>query len=988
MGGETREISLDGDLHLECPRQRSFKENKSCDIAEGYPVRKGTSATYLGHGEEEVIAEHSTRDKYPMEGGAFTKHPSNGKYNKMDGNMSSRLNGQMVVANLEGGNCPGCANLYGRPHQGELPKCCEEENNRRSNRTCEQPQWNRTNGERDTKRSLNGLLRHDENCPHFKALKIFHHIREGGANEGDGHSSSSWNDTDYTNFENSDAEDDSCGEGEEDVAQGVNFGTTLENISPSNNQAARTIGTTLEHYGWRRKKKKKKKKCTYEQASERESDQVLHNMANQKLTGTSVMLTGEKSKYIYKLVPFFKNGEAKFYMNAFTAYDQLRGQFRRAPEGLDKRCERDDRGKRYRLGELHTSMKSAMAYFYLMNEKVMSATRNRPPRSSPCKGTLQGGQMHDAMEHPPNCTATSTSIPTTSANTNGDHFRENYVEESPEVERPPCDNPQLDKPNSTLKSPRRGEEDTNGTIRSSSHYAVQNLDEHKRPVEEGKTRFPLSADSPAYVGSDIISCHHLQGRNGHYTKNRNTSALGEHRVLAFLVRQKLIPKFYNIVPVYRCEGKEASSYLGETHKIKSGSQSAGSDADCVLEGRRNKPHEEEPPLNGKRDDIVMRKDIPVKEAEKWRVGKLSDLVKAAEGTPSGDPPERTVHLALKLKKICHTINPRNQNVLDLKLGYNTLKDNDMQFSERLKEESDSIPWSEKEKYVKRWSRMKKDIRSAHLNTSDEHIIHLSARDMNLPPVFFNYDNHEIYCLLKSWKQEITARITTQRRLGFRICALVCGVEQQDVLTDQGVRQFYVDSVAKYGSLAHGGAGCYGKQDHQHNQHNHLQHDGARTPPSIDHCYDRVDNKLQISRDVGLHLREEHVVYALSYFFKSIVSIVLPKLISLKVWLEEQHVYSFCSTSLLIIYDRSNPQTCDVKWIDFTYSFDNTVSPSICEEMKRERLNLDILLGVNNLIKLCRTVFSDGEVPPSPSYPSSGERKQSHLGIHDQPKVNP
>ncbi|EUD68270.1 hypothetical protein C922_01290 [Plasmodium inui San Antonio 1] len=1027
MEMEGREMSLDGDFHLGCSSQRSFKENSSFNMAEGCSVRKGISATYLGHHEEKEIAENSPREGFHIQGGPFRRNVSNEEYNQMDANMTKHRNEQMVHANLEGGNCPRCVNLYSGSEQGELLKGFQKEldrekNIRRSNPTCEQAQWNGTNPKRDTQRSRSGLLAHEENCPYSKTLEIFHHLGEEGANQGDGHSSTSWNGTDYTNFENSDAEVDSCGNDEEDASQGVNFGTTLENISPSNNPAVHTVDSSLEHYGWRKGKKKKKR--SYQEATDRESDQVLYNMANQKLTGTSVMLTGEKSKYIYKLVPFFKNGEAKFYMNAFAAYEQLHGQFRRALRGVSYG---DERNRPDRLEELHTNMQSAMAYFYLMNEKTMSATRKKPPRSSPCKGTLEGDQGDDVKEHPPNWAAGSTSIPTasipiTSANTDGTHFKRDCVEDCPEVERPPCDNPQLEKSNSTLKSPRLGvgftpeeEDNTNGGIRSSIHYAmhtpeekklVKLLGEHTYPVEEGQKQFPPSADLPAWVGSDIMSCHRLQGRSGHYKRNRNTSALGRHRVLAFLVKQKLIPKCYNIVPVYPCEGEDAASYLAETNKMSDESQSAGSTAENVPEARKTEPHVEEPLLNGRRHDVAVRSDMPGKEAEKWRVGKLSDLVnlndlvKAAEGIRRENPPERTIHLALKLKKMCHTIDPRNQNVLDLKLGYNTLKDNDTQFSERLKEESDSIEWSEKEKYVKRWSRMKKDIRSRHLNTSDEHIIDLSARDMNLPPAFFNYDNHEIYCLLKSWKQEITARMTTQRRLGFRICALVCGVEQQDVLTDERVRDFYADCVEKYGPVVDGSSfsgnceNC-GSQDYQHSglchslqhthlsQHNHPQRDGDAPPPSINHCYDSVHKKLQISRDVGLHLREEHVVYALTYFFKSIVSIVLPKLISLKVWLEEQQVYSFCSTSLLIIYDRRNPQTCDIKWIDFTYSFDNTVSPRRYEQMKHERHNLDILFGLNNLIKLCRTVFSDSEIPPSLSCPSSSEKKRSHPGIHDQ-----
>ncbi|KJP87142.1 hypothetical protein AK88_03189 [Plasmodium fragile] len=159
MEKESQEMSLDGDLHLECNPQGGFKENKSCDVAEeGCHVIKEINATNLGHREEEV-----------------------------------------------GG----------------------QEKSSSTNHTCEQPQWNCTNRMRQTRRNCNGPFEHEENCLHLKALEIFHHLGEEGTNQGgDDHSSTSCNDTDYTNFEDSDAEVDSCGDDEEDVAQEVNFGTT------------------------------------------------------------------------------------------------------------------------------------------------------------------------------------------------------------------------------------------------------------------------------------------------------------------------------------------------------------------------------------------------------------------------------------------------------------------------------------------------------------------------------------------------------------------------------------------------------------------------------------------------------------------------------------------------------------------------------------------------------------------------------------------
>ncbi|GAW81409.1 hypothetical protein, conserved [Plasmodium gonderi] len=494
-------------------------------------------------------------------------------------------------------------------------------------------------------------------------------------------------------------------------------------------------------------------------------------------------------------------------------------------------------------------------------------------------------------------------------------------------------------------------------------------------------------------------------RNEERTGYRHTDALYEQQqVLSFLVHKKLIPKCYSIVPVYPCvkEGEnqedEATSDIavgegtkaefinpgeekyGEKRELRGvkkimGTQSSGSILNQTAEVNRKTQQEDETNRSEKCGKNVVRKGThtQTKGVEIWKIGKMNDFMKELEVDRLGKRVKKQdkckgLHLALKLEKMCNSIAVENQNILDLKLGYNTLKDNDLLFNPELIKESNSIEWCEKEKYVKRWSRMKKDIRNEYINTSDEHIIDISARDIKLPPAFYKYDNNEIYSLLKSWKQEITARKTTQKTLGFRICALLYHIHYPNVLKDEDIKNIYANYVAK-NELTE-------DNKKKMNDQNHVKKYFPKEKIGIENCYDHVHKKLQISRDIGLHLSEEHVLYLLTIFFKHIVSIVLPKLINLKIWLQEQRIYSFCSTSLLIIYDKKNPCTCDIKWIDFTYSFPNSMSPNNYEQMKNKKPNLDIIFGINNLINLFRTVFVGTEIPPSVSFPLSSEKRWS------------
>ncbi|CAD2094966.1 kinase, putative [Plasmodium vinckei lentum] len=488
-----------------------------------------------------------------------------------------------------------------------------------------------------------------------------------------------------------------------------------------------------------------------ENNNDNDSSKILYNLAGSKLTGTSIMLSDKNEKYIYKIIPFFKNGESKFYMNAIRSYNQIYGTFQ--------------------------------------NEK---------------------------------------------------------------------------------------------------------------------TQFVNDQNYSFYVN-----------------------------MLAFLIKEKLIPKCYDIVPVYQCrenkiDDKQTNEYFCNSHEME-------------------------------QSDSPILSNV----SEKWKIFMDNEIMKNENKIVDSGEMGR-MHLALKLKRICSKIKYDDQHLLDLKLGYNSIKDNDIFFNKELLRESESIDWDSRENYIKKWSKMKKDIRKIYKNNIDQYIIQITAKDLNLPEQFYKYNSNEIYFLLKSWKQEISSLKTTQRTLGFRICAFIYYIKYANLLTTEEIDDLYNKVLKSYNNSSNN------TQNGKLKKYNEKKIE-------INECYDKLNHVLKISREYGMRLHDELVLYFLEIFLKNIANIILPKLVKLKIWLENQSLYTFCSTSILIIYDKNNPSSCDMRWIDFTYSFEN-FNYFKNDNPINKKFNSDIIFGINNLIKICKNIIVNKNIP-IPISSNDQKEKNVSIGVH-------
>ncbi|SCQ16516.1 kinase, putative [Plasmodium ovale] len=668
--------------------------------------------------------------------------------------------------------------------------------------------------------------------------------------------------------------------------------------------------------------KGKQKKEHIGSGDEKEEDEILYNMASMKLTGTSIMLTNEKSRYIYKVIPFFKNGEAKFYIKAFEAYSALYGRdCIRACAPIPTRCA---------LGHAH--------------EEVVDPHDNNCDTEKSGKGTVIPGHRQNSVLLSGNITheATHDAVCDTTHVSIHDEINDNIrdIDDVPSIEY----NKVHGGPVMPLQNDHTFRPMGNGLLEGNNTKACRGLVQ----MEANTKRLTINMkESPSKVHMEDNTCKEkLQNwdfQNGkqnmhehdkdpvatkseYPNKTNDKCASNEKYTLSFLVKHKLIPRCYSIVSVYRCRGN-GQKVEGEVGEIP---QSA-------------------PDIESKRD-----KKMTIRDDETWRVGRCVEEEKSSA--------EHGSFMALKLKKVCSKISPENQHILDLKLGYYSLRNNDKKFNKELLKESEMIDWYEKERCVKKWSEMKKKMRKENLDMSDKHITYITPEDLNLPYSFHKYNSKDIYCLLKSWKQEITSLKTTQRTLGFRICALIYYTKCVNMLKDEYINEFYQNHILNNEVV----------YLHELTQEERKKIYSKREKVTLKDCYDSEKKRLRIGRDIGLNLSEAQVLYFLVLFLKKIVHIVLPKLMNLKMWLEEQTVYSFCSTSLLIIYDKKNTSFCDVKWIDFTYSFENEHCVEEKMGKQKRKLNADILFGINNLIKLCKTVFSNVSIPPAVSLLSRGE----------------
>ncbi|VEV57271.1 kinase, putative [Plasmodium vinckei vinckei] len=568
----------------------------------------------------------------------------------------------------------------------------------------------------------------------------------------------------------------------------------------------------------------------FDNSFENDSSKILYNLAGFKLTGTSIMLSDKNEKYIYKIIPFFKNGESKFYINAIRSYNNVYGTFQN--------------GKTQFINDQNYS-------FYV----------------NMCENLFEGIK-------------------------NGDTNYEKNI-------------------------------DTVNLYGSSKKLKIKND----------------SSVSPKYINDNV------EKENSFLHKLSNANDNGERKdnnMLAFLIKEKLIPKCYDIVPVYQCKenkiddpqmgGKETNEYFCNSDKIEQSDSPILSNA-----------------------------------SEKWKIFMDNEMIKNENKIVSSSEMGR-MHLALKLKRICSKIKYNNQHLLDLKLGYNSIKDNDIFFNKELLRESESIDWDSRESYIKKWSKMKKDIRKKYKNNIDQYIIQITAKDLNLPEQFYKYNSNEIYFLLKSWKQEMSSLKTTQRSLGFRICAFIYYIKYANLLTTEEIDNLYNKVLTSYNNSSNNTS-----------QNGKVKKDNEKKI-EINECYDKLNNVLKISREYGMRLHDELVLYFLEIFLKNIANIILPKLVKLKIWLENQTLYTFCSTSILIIYDKNNPSSCDMRWIDFTYSFEN-FNYFKNDNSINKKFNLDIIFGINNLIKICKNIIVNKNIPISISSNDQKEKKNVSIAVH-------
>ncbi|CAD2094929.1 kinase, putative [Plasmodium vinckei brucechwatti] len=568
-----------------------------------------------------------------------------------------------------------------------------------------------------------------------------------------------------------------------------------------------------------------------ENNNDNDSSKILYNLAGSKLTGTSIMLSDKNEKYIYKIIPFFKNGESKFYMNSIRSYNKMYGTFQNE----------------------NTQFVNDQTYSFYVNmlEKM---------------NIKMGENLFEDIQN---------------ANKNYEQNINtiNFYDESKKIK-----------------------------IKNDSSVILKYI-----------------SDS---IEKENSFLHKLSNVYDSDEKKDNN-------ILAFLIKEKLIPKCYDIVPVYQCrenkmDDKQTNEYFCNSHEMEQS------------------------------DSRILSNT-----SEKWKIFMDNEIMKNENKIVDSGEMGR-MHLALKLKRICNKIKYDDQHLLDLKLGYNSIKDNDIYFNKELLRESESIDWDSRENYIKKWSKMKKDIRKIYKNNIDQYIIQITAKDLNLPEQFYKYNSNEIYFLLKSWKQEMSSLKTTQRTLGFRICAFIYYIKYANLLTTEEIDDLYNKVLKSYSNSSNN------TQNGKLKKYNEKKIE-------INECYDKLNHVLKISREYGMRLHDELVLYFLEIFLKNVANIILPKLVKLKIWLENQSLYTFCSTSILIIYDKNNPSSCDMRWIDFTYSFEN-FNYFKNDNPINKKFNSDIIFGINNLIKICKNIIVNKNIP-IPISSNDQKEKNVSIGVH-------
>ncbi|SOV74389.1 kinase, putative [Plasmodium sp. gorilla clade G3] len=780
--------------------------------------------------------------------------------------------------------------------------------------------------------------------------------------------------------------------------------------------------------------------------------EFLYNMDNIKLTGTSVILTNDNSKYIYKLIPFFKNGEAQFYVKVIEAYNDI-----------------------YKQKERKTPLQDVEIYDNKNNDDI---NKNNDDNNKNNDDINKNNDDNNKNNDDINKNNDDNNKNNDDINKNNDDNNKNNDDNNKNNDVNNKNNDDINKNNDDINKnnddinknndDNNKNNDVNNKNNNNDCYKYYNwnysnlcayadmlfrmdniyklfLEIQKKCIEDNSWKdifFSIlnkrnnisivhnKINNPSNIGLDVcntyehvmdltfeenyyhtILCEPLKKlyisekryiniynmlNENNYIYDLNISAckkcdeysscndktmdsvnsyqcrIYEKFILSLLVKYKLIPEYFGLVKVVKCTQNEKHKInvkedinikmytnIQPINQITDNTNYQHEKEFIKLEKNsttKNNLYEDIHSLNKNYND--KNKCISNNDQEIWKV----------YNETCQNNNDAYVHSSLKLEKVCHNIKAYNQQIIDLKLGYNTVLDNDLSFNKDLLNDSHSIDWNLKEYYVDKWSKMKKEIRKKYTTTnmSDQHIIDLCSKDLNLPTCFDKYNNKDIYTLLKSWRQNVTSFKSTQRYLGFRICTLIQHINYSDLLNDDQVKIEYSKYVQDNYLLE--------KNNIINTEINTLKKYSELNKIEIKDCYDHITNKLKINRHLGFTLREDQVIYLLSIFFKKIVHLILPQLLNLKIWLEQQSLYSFCSTSLLIIYDKNKPSLCDIKWIDFTYSL-QYISNLKQYPLNNTKLNMDIIYGLNNLIKLCRTIFFTNILPPPVKNNSKSKKEE-------------
>eukprot|EP00921_Rhytidocystis_pertsovi_P023431 GHVQ01037479.1.p1 GENE.GHVQ01037479.1~~GHVQ01037479.1.p1 ORF type:complete len:673 (+),score=105.75 GHVQ01037479.1:390-2408(+) len=177
---------------------------------------------------------------------------------------------------------------------------------------------------------------------------------------------------------------------------------------------------------------------------------------------------------------------------------------------------------------------------------------------------------------------------------------------------------------------------------------------------------------------------------------------------------------------------------------------------------------------------------------------------------------------------------------------------------------------EKDEFVKmrretvdRWRQMKKKLRREYGPIqSYKRIMSLDSSTIGGERIGISRPIHskDFYQLMKSWRQEDVVGLTCQGTLGYRICGM-----------------------------------SYTTADHQLV---HYGRDDASTNSSLITFWRTVD------------------------FFRNSKALAMslhPRILKLRKWINSQRLFSFYATSLFVVYERSDPSKCDVRWLDFAHA---------------------------------------------------------------------